>query len=204
MDPPILEQLREQTRPAHVALEAHPLLKRLLSSRLTQRQYGQLLQSLLSFYQSLESELVPATADLLARHPDPKYRYLPRAPLLAHDCRTLGCDSPGPRHPPAALQLDGSDAYLLGVLYVIEGSTQGGRLIARHLAQTLGISANSGASFFNIHQLNNSWKAFRHWLARDLECHCQDEIKSMVEGANMTFSTLHTHLDQEQILTHEK
>lgn len=173
MDQPILEQLRKQTRPAHVALEAQSLLQGLLFSRLTEAEYGQFLQSMLAFYQSLESELVPATAVLLARHPDPGYRYLPRAPLLADDCRALGWDSPGVAQPPVTRRLDGSDAYLLGVLYVIEGSTQGGRFIARHLAHTLGVGKNSGASFFNIHRWDNSWMAFRHWFGRDLACHYQ-------------------------------
>ncbi len=204
MDQPILEQLRKQTRPAHVALEAQSLLQRLLSSSLTEAEYGQLLQSLLAFYESLESELVPATAALLARHPDPDYRYLPRVPLLANDCRALGCDSSAVIRPPVVLRRDGSGAFILGVLYVIEGSTQGGRLIARHLAHTLGVTENSGASFFNIHRWDNSWMAFRHWFGRDLACHYQNDMNKMIEGANMTFSTLHTHLDQSQVLTHEQ
>lgn len=199
-----MEQLRKQTRPAHEALEAHSLLQRLLSSSLTEAEYVQLLQSLLTFYESLESELVPATAALLARHPDPDYRYLPRAPLLDNDCRALGCDSPEVIYPTVKLPLDGSDAYLLGVLYVIEGSTQGGRLIAQHLTHTLGLSENSGASFFYIHRWDNSWMAFRHWFGRDLACHYQDDIQRMIEGANMTFSTLHAHLDQWQVITHEQ
>ncbi|OJA05900.1 biliverdin-producing heme oxygenase [Halomonas sp. QHL1] len=192
----ILEQLREQTRPAHLALESQPLLQRLLSTQLTETDYSQLLQAMLAFYQSLETELVTATAALLGRHPDPHYRYLPRAPLLARDCRALGCDYSGFIHTPIELRLNGSGAYLLGILYVIEGSTQGGRFIARHLADTLGVDENSGASFFNIHQMNSSWKAFRCWLNRDLERPYQNDIKSVIEGANMTFSALHTHLDQ--------
>lgn len=204
MGPLILEQLREQTRPAHLALEAQPSLKRLLSSRLTETEYGQLLQSMLAFYQSLESELVPAAAALLGRHPDPDYRYQPRAPLLANDCRDLGCATSGFIHPAVELRLADNEAYLLGVLYVIEGSTQGGRFIARHLAHTLGVSENSGASFFNIHQWDNSWMAFRRWFDRDLACNYQDDIKSIVEGADMTFSALHTHLDQWQLLTDER
>ncbi len=202
MSRPVLEQLREQTRPAHVALEAQASLQRLLSSRLTEIEYGQLLQSMLAFYQTLESKLIPATAALLERHPDPDYRYLPRVPLLANDCRVLGCASPGLIQPPMELRLEGSGAYLIGVLYVIEGSTQGGRFIAKHLAQTLDLDENSGASFFNIHQWNNSWAAFRSWLSTDLERHYQGDTRSIIEGANMTFSTLHTHLDQWQLFTH--
>lgn len=196
--------MREQTRQAHIALETQPLLKKLLSSRLTDVEYGQLLQSMLAFYQSLESELVPATAALLERYPDPDYRYLPRARLLADDCRVLGCVSSGLIHPPLELRLDGNGAYLLGVLYVIEGSTQGGRVISRHLTHTLGVSEDSGASFFNIHRWSNSWMAFRQWLGGDLACNYQPDINKMIEAANMTFSALHTHLNQWQLFTCER
>lgn len=202
MGPAILEQLRERTRPAHVALEAQPLLKRLVSSQLTEAEYGQLLQSMLAFYQSLESELVPATAELLARYPDPDYRYLPRAPLLADDCKALGCAAPGLIQPAVAPHLNGNGAYLLGVLYVIEGSTQGGRFIARHLADTLDMDERSGASFFSIHKGDNSWMAFRRWVGKDLAYDHQDDIESIIAGADMTFSALRAHLDQWKLLTH--
>src|SRR5690606_18746122 len=113
--------------PAHLALETQPLLKRLLSRRLTKTEYAEILQSMLAFYQSLESELVPATAALLQRYPSLDYQYLPRVPLLANDCRALGHAASGFACPPVTIPLDGSEARLLGVLYVIEGSTQGGK-----------------------------------------------------------------------------
>lgn len=202
MKPTILQQLREQTRPAHDDLEAQPLLRGLLASQLTNAEYGQLLQSMLAFYQSIESALVPATTALLAQHPDPHYQYLPRAPLLADDCRVLGFDSTDLVFPPVELHLKGSGAILLGVLYVIEGSTQGGRLIAKHLAWTLGVTENSGAGFFNLHRWSNSWAEFRHWLSAELENQYQDDVQSIIEGADMTFSALRTHLDHWQRCTH--
>ncbi|MDO8860402.1 biliverdin-producing heme oxygenase [Haliea sp. E1-2-M8] len=197
-----MEQLREQTRPAHLALETQPLLKQLLSSRLTRAEYGQVLQAMLAFYQSLELELVPAAAALLRRHPSPDYQYLPRAPLLADDCRALGCASAGFIHPPVEIQLGGRGANLPGVLYVIEGSTQGGKFIAKHLAHTLGVSEDSGASFFHNQRWANSWPAFRRWFGTDWAHDRQAEIDSVIAGANMTFSALHTHFDHWQGLTH--
>lgn len=191
-----MEQLRERTRRAHLALEAQPSLKRLLSSRLTVDEYGQLLQAMLAFYRPLEAALIPATELLLERHPDPGYRYLPRAPLLADDCRALNRDSSGFPEASVELELDRSEARLLGVLYVIEGATQGGRLIARHLAHTLDVSDESGASFFNIHEREDSWGAFRGWLDAGLADEHRDGIDSVVEGADMTFSALHVHLDR--------
>lgn len=201
-DSPLLQQLREQTRPAHLTLEAQPLLEKLLSPRLTAAEYGQLLQAMLAFYQSLEAELIPATASLLRRYPDPAYRYRPRSPLLANDCRALGCASSGFTLSPVEPRLNGDGAYLLGVLYVIEGATQGGRFIARHLADTLGVAEGSGASFFNIHQGDHSWLAFRRWFGRDMAYNYRNDATSVIEGAEMTFSGLHAHLDRWQLFTH--
>lgn len=200
MGPSILEQLRGQTWPAHLALEAQPLLRNLLSSQLTEAEYSQLLHAFLAFYQSLERELIPATAALLRRYPDRNYRYLPRAPFLANDCQALSRSSPDLPHHPIEVRLNDDGINLLGVLYVIEGATQGGRVIARHLADTLGVSERSGASFFNIHQWDSSWPAFRRWLSTNWGYNHQDDNKSIVEGADMTFSALHTHLDQWKCL----
>ena len=193
----LLQQLREQTRPAHTALEAQPMLTRLLSAGLTEEEYCQLLQSMWAFYQSLEPGLVPATAALLRQHPNPEYRYLPRAPLLANDCRVMGCACPDLTYPSIEPRLDGGEAQLLGVLYVIEGSTQGGRFISRHLANTLGITGDTGASFFNIYQWDSSWGAFRRWLSTDMAIRYQDDYRNIIEGADRTFSALHAHLDRE-------
>lgn len=204
MDAPLLEQLRKQTRPAHVALENQSLLKRLVSSQLNEAEYGQLLQAMLAFYQSLETNLIPATTALLRRHPDPHYRYLPRSPLLEADCRVLGLACCGCAYFPTESRLDADPAYLLGVLYVIEGSSQGGRLIARHLLDRFGMTADTGASYFHIHRWDHSWAAFRRWLSGELEYCYRDDTKSIIAGANMTFSALHTHLDQWQLLTHER
>lgn len=203
MDQSLLQQLREQTRVLHQDLEAQPLLQALLSPRLTGAEYIQILQAMLAFYRSLESELVPATAALLRRHPDTDYRYLPRVPLLVDDCRTLGgATKSGFINPALPLRLDGRTAFLPGVLYVIEGSTQGGKFIARHLSHTLGIGKNSGASFFDNYRREHSWTAFRRWFDRDLAYTHQDDIESVIEGANVTFSAIHAHFDQWQVFNH--
>lgn len=174
------------------------MLKGLLSDGLTAPQYGTLLQSMLAFYRPLESELVPGAAALLARHPhpNPDYRYRPRAPLLADDCRALGLTPNRLHDSPQELRLERGPAYLLGVLYVVEGSTQGGRLIARHLSSTLGVGEHSGASFFNMHRSGNFWMAFRHWLDSGLAGDYRDDVESITEGADMTFSALRVHLER--------
>lgn len=197
MPPPLLDQLRERTRPAHLDLEAQPALQRLVSTELTLTAYGQLLQAFLAFYQALEPALVPAAAALLERHPDPVYRYLPRAPLLAEDCRALGLAARDFIHPPIELRLSGDGEQVMGVLYVIEGSTQGGRLIAPHLDRVLNIREDAGARFFGLHRWNDSWTTFRAWSGR-----YEHDIERVIEGAEMTFTALRTHLDRWPSVMH--
>lgn len=54
------------------------------------------------------------------------------------------------------------DASLLGAMYVMEGSTLGGRLIARHVERVLGLSAGVGDAYFRGHnqQTGTLWKEF--------------------------------------------
>jgi heme oxygenase (biliverdin-IX-beta and delta-forming) len=53
-------------------------------------------------------------------------------------------------------------ASLLGAMYVMEGSTLGGRLIARHVERVLGLSAGVGDAYFCGHdqQTGTLWKEF--------------------------------------------
>jgi heme oxygenase len=54
------------------------------------------------------------------------------------------------------------DASRLGAMYVMEGSTLGGRLIARHVERVLGLSAGVGDAYFCGHnqQTGTLWKEF--------------------------------------------
>jgi heme oxygenase len=53
---------------------------------------------------------------------------------------------------------------LIGTLYVIEGATLGGKVISRHLKDSLGLGPTSGAHFFNGYgntvTTRNNWLTF--------------------------------------------
>ena len=140
--------------------------------------------------------LSPAAEALLDRYPDAEYRYMPRAPLLAKDCQSLGRTGPGQDIVAPEISLDGSDTGLLGILYVIEGSAQGGRIISRHLEKTLDINMHNGAAFFAVPLQNKSWAAFRRWSGANFAYTCRNDVASIIEGAQMMFSELRSHLDQ--------
>ena len=60
-----------------------------------------------------------------------------------------------------------SPAAALGCLYVAEGATLGGRLVARHVEHRLGFGPGSGASFFHGYGLDAGprWRTFCSALA---------------------------------------
>ena len=55
-----------------------------------------------------------------------------------------------------------SEAGFLGAMYVMEGSTLGGQLSARHLEKTLGLAAGNGYSYFQGHgaETGRLWREF--------------------------------------------
>ena len=65
---------------------------------------------------------------------------------------------------------------LVGMLYVIEGSTLGGQLISKHLTKNLGITPETGGRFFGGYGENTSvlWLDFLNFAAKidhdDTQC----------------------------------
>jgi len=137
------DDLKAQTRPQHDAAEASPAMRAVMSDALTRSEYRDHLARLLGFYAPLEPALgaVDGLRDWL---PDLDQR-LVKAGWLADDLRAFddGPMAPAGHAPPL------TPASALGALYVVEGSTLGGRLIERHLHRTLGVTPASGARFYH-------------------------------------------------------
>jgi heme oxygenase len=156
--PSLLDSLREATRSAHAAIEHVPALSRLMAGDLTRADYGATLSRLYRFHAGLEPALAAALADLpeLAAFTAPE-----RSRAIAADLAELGLGLPPPAAPEALPVMTDAPAAL-GCLYVVEGSALGGRVIARRLADTLGVTDDRGARFFG----GQSAQAVRsRWLA---------------------------------------
>lgn len=190
------EALRAATRAEHKVLEAQPLMQRLLSPELTLIEYGQILRAQRSYYRALEPALRPFERQLRERFPEVGYRYHSRLVSLEQDCRALQLpDDHGIRagvswRPP----MDSSEETL-GVLYVLEGASQGGRVIARALNRSLGLESGNGADFFYCHLSQDGWARLCLWLETiplDATWHCA------LTGAKATFNGLKAHFDHWQ------
>lgn len=195
--------LRDGTSAEHRALEKHPLLRPLLRPDLEAGQYCSALHPLLHFYRRLEPALVPAcTAAVIQLGAGNGYCYSPRTPLLIQDLKDMG-QRPEPAPETRPLPDLSTPWRVLGVLYVLEGATQGGRVIAPRLARSLGIDGGTGARYFTIHNRDegSSWRALTNIL-RGLDKPPQLEL---IAGARQAFTSLHQHMDawhQATVMSH--
>lgn len=112
-----------------------------------------------------------------------------RMHLLAADLAVLGA-SPFAVDalPSCPVPLLGNAAAALGSLYVMEGSTLGGRIIERHVERRLGFDHLSGCSYFAGYGARTGamWRAF---LAR-LELAPLGDAAGIAAGAVATFERL--------------
>ncbi|TCZ59746.1 biliverdin-producing heme oxygenase [Roseicella aquatilis] len=122
------EALRAATAAVHARLHALPPLRALAEGRLDRPGYVALLRRLLGFHRAVEAALAAAPS-LSPWGIDPAERR--RAWLIEADLAVLGA-APEPSGSSALPPL-GSAARALGCLYVAEGSTLGGRHLARAL-----------------------------------------------------------------------
>ena len=77
---------------------------------------------------------------------------------------------------------------LLGTMYVMEGSTLGGQLIARHVETTLHLNEGHGIAFFRGHgdRTGQMWKAFCEFLKLQIT---EEQTNTVVVAANAMFAT---------------
>ncbi|MEQ8234864.1 MAG: biliverdin-producing heme oxygenase [Gammaproteobacteria bacterium] len=141
----VLLALRTATAAVHDALERE---LDLLRPDLTLDEYATVLARMAAFYAPLERR-IHGLPDLAAQVPALTARR--KLPLLERDLRALAARgvawSAGDHVPDALLPCVDAVPTALGCLYVLEGATLGGRVIAPHLARCLGLSATDGAAF---------------------------------------------------------
>lgn len=155
--PALRAQLRRATAALHEELEA---TLDLLDASLSLERYRAVLGVLHGFYAPLE-----AIQAELARGFAPDAPLRDRSRLLARDLAALGTaphELPRCRELPALAGVEG----LAGSLYVVEGASLGGQLVARAVEARLGLTAARGAAFFvgAGPATHARWRSFLAWL----------------------------------------
>lgn len=187
--PPAARWLRETTHDAHAAVEALPLMQALGSGDIAAEAYREVLRRhhrLLAGWEQAHGDWLDA---LLAQG----WAYRRRCALLERDVQALAGAVDAPVPPPAAL----SDAARWGMLYVIEGSQLGGRLIARGIRARQPALAGALRYFELGEDEPSAWRRFQRTLERAL-----DDAAAQAQaaaGATAMFAHFHRHLDLEHV-----
>lgn len=178
------QQLKETTTEHHQRAEAAVELDQALCSI---ESYRHCLEGFLEAWTPLERLLASAPQFL---PPDQEHRF--RAPLLHRDLTTLSdCSSFDQGVEERAVfpftSGDLSRSRVLGVLYVLEGSTLGGQIVTRRLQKRLQISPENGGSFFYGHgpETGLFWKRFTQWATPQLVDPV--DLQEAAEAAQATF-----------------
>lgn len=194
-----METLKEGTRPLHDATEAHEFQKLLGSGRIERQAYTAYLRQLYLLHKHLAANLEQAShSDTPASEKIKsvlKERHLDLQNLegdLAHfDIEAERSEAvPGAARLIADMEQlrDNQPCALLGILYVLEGSTHGAKYMAGKLRDGLGLSTRQGASYFDRYQENQ----MKYWL--DFKATMneagfdENEENAIVEAAKRTFA----------------
>jgi heme oxygenase len=91
-----------------------------------------------------------------------------------------------------------SHAEALGAMYVMEGSTRDGKIIAKMIKGQAGIDGPSGFSFFNGYGEDTSrmWEEFKVFLNRPFD---ELEKLNLILTANRTFNAFYRWIDRHAI-----
>lgn len=179
----IMARLKRETAPLHAELDA--MVAPMLSDR---GRYRTLLAGLRDAYGVIEHEL--------ARHEVPlaraAYDLTERRKLrwLEEDLGALSASEPAVIRPSYTLP-DASTAF--GAIYVVEGATLGGQVIARQVIPALALSPERGCRFFTGYgaETGERWRETREAIASHLASATEpDAAQQTVVGASMTFSLI--------------
>jgi heme oxygenase len=186
IDIDFLDNLKDQTAGAHKKLENLPVSKSILSPDMKIGDYCHYLSLMYDVHQSTQDVVFPLLEDIIF---DLEERA--KTNLIQHDLSFLNFNK---NETTAVFENQKmSIPFALGILYVIEGSTLGGRYILKNIETIHGLDQQKGISYFTGYgnKTGSYWKNFLNTLVNYQQKNkCEDEI---VEGAVYAFECIYNH-----------
>ncbi len=176
----LTEELKENTEDIHQASEKKMIVA--LKKIDTKEAYINLLSWLHGFYAPVEALI----RRQLTEDNFPGITKRSRSEYLLWDIGESGVPAP---EPDTCEQLPVIDSFhsALGALYVLEGSTLGGRIIAGMVSRSL--DSLKSLSFFNSYgaETASMWASFKNYLNRPFSPQARREIIAAAEDTFLTF-----------------
>ena len=175
------EQLKQYTLSNHQQLEKSLITQ--MRSINTHEEYVKFLQFFYSYFGALEDKInqyigAAQLVDHLQRR---------KTESLLNDIKTIRGIIPE-KAKDADLPKIENHLQAFGALYVIEGSTLGGKIISKMMAKQLNIENNKGLSFFSGYgeETERMWASFKELLNRQPQNEADAEL--IINAANDTFA----------------
>jgi heme oxygenase (biliverdin-IX-beta and delta-forming) len=172
----IIERIRTSTAELHQSVERTEAAKSVMSPQVSREDYCRFLQRTLIMHEAVEQMIYPQVSDVVTSVP-----LKPKREAILSDLSRMNSTAVLPH-----IYFNGryklSYSFHLGMLYVLEGSSMGGKVISLHLGKTLG---DVPASFFNIYgnQVGSQWKRFIECLENYHADSSEEERQLTVDGA---------------------
>ncbi|MBI1191163.1 MAG: hypothetical protein GC200_10850 [Tepidisphaera sp.] len=194
--------LRERTRQAHTRAERHPQQARLVKGEATRAQYAAWLGQMLPVWREVDRGLVVNAAH------DPRvgamlHPYHAHAGRIEADLAYLGESAQGHEMTPAtrrmcelvASEANAAEPGIVGIWYVLEGSANGGKYIARAISKSMHIPGPEGLMSLDPHgeAQRERWERWRREL--DSQGWSEAERAKIIEAANATFDGIYELLE---------
>lgn len=181
---PPAQEVKNATQTLHTEVEQ--ILRPRLTSISTVNDYADILKMFYGFFQPLENSVQQriSSNDL----PDIKERR--KAAVILHDLKQLS-QSTTNISLCSSLPFIANRAQAFGALYVMEGSTLGGKMIAKMLLKNA-VVPKEALNFFTCYkeETGRKWKGFLHALNQ------QQEVDEIIQTANDTFLHLKKWMEQ--------
>jgi heme oxygenase len=183
-----LGDLKAKTANSHKKLESLPVSASILSSDMKLSDYIHYLCLMHDVHNEVESIIFPLLSDVIDNLELRKKTHLIEDDLfcLNHN-KTV-----------ATRVFDITEInvpFALGILYVIEGATLGGRYILKNITTIQGLDKGKGISYFNGYgeKTGNYWKSFLIFLEEyEQSYNCGNTI---IEGAIYAFDSIYKHFE---------
>jgi heme oxygenase (biliverdin-IX-beta and delta-forming) len=193
--PLVMSLLRTKTTSAHKQLEQAKCLARLFEQDYSMPEYQDLLCRFYGFFSAIE----PLIFDNLPKTHIATLGRKIKTDFLAKDISLFGVSEAELRSIPRCDKLPNlcSFARQMGALYVLEGSTLGGRIISKRLKDHFGDAILDKLNYYNCYGENvgTEWKGFQNFMASQFDDE-DAEIPDVVKAANDTFLSLHQWFDK--------
>lgn len=182
-----LDKLRLSTSPLHKQLESVPLSQVIVSPEITVQKYAEYLLVMECIVRDVEAKVYPVVSNFISDINQRK-----KLSSIQDDLKVLGFSV---LNETTEFDADFEIPFALGIVYVIEGSTLGGRVILKNIEKQLDFNADNGAKYFSGYKENTGslWKSFLFDMVQyEQEHDCGDAI---IEGANFAFGIIHKRFE---------